>query len=179
MRSTNEPPSRRHRIRVAKPTDCAAIAGLIRELAVYEKLESEVEATAGALERHLFGSRPVAEALIAELDGSAVGFALFFHSFSTFRCKPSLYLEDLFVRPEYRGRGIGRDLFTSCARLAVERDCGRFEWAVLDWNEPAIGFYRSMGARAMTDWTVNRLDDDLLHAAAAGAPLLERETIDG
>jgi GNAT superfamily N-acetyltransferase len=157
-------------IRPAQVDDCETIAAFIRELARYEKLEHEAEATAEHLSRNLFGPRVYAEALIAEVAEVPVGFALFFHSFSTFRGKPSLYLEDLYVQPHQRGRGIGKALFTTCAKLAVERECGRFEWAVLDWNEPAIGFYRSLGAKPMDDWTVNRLDGESLQAVARIAP---------
>jgi GNAT superfamily N-acetyltransferase len=153
-------------IRPAGPSDVATIVTLIRELAAYEKLEDQVHATAEALERHLFGPRPFAEALIAEVDGEPAGFALFFPTYSTFRAQPSLYLEDLFIRPAHRGFGLGRALLTRLARLAVERGCGRLEWAVLNWNEPAIGFYRSLGARPMDEWTVYRLDDGALRALA-------------
>ncbi len=156
-------------IRPARPDDSAAIATLIRELAAYERLEHEAQATADDLRRHLFGERPAAEALIAEVDGQAIGFALYFTNFSTFRGRPGLYLEDLFVRPEHRGRGIGRGLLASVARLAVARGCARVEWAVLDWNEPSIGFYRSLGARPMDEWTVFRLADEPL-ARLAGPP---------
>ena len=157
-------------LRLARPDDCDVIAALIFELATYEKLEHEAKATGDGLRAQMFGPRPYAEAFVAEADGRIVGFALFFHSFSTFRCKPSLYLEDLYVQPAYRSRGIGKALFTSCAKLAAERDCGRMEWSVLDWNEPSIGFYRSLGARPMSDWTVYRLDDEALAAAASLAP---------
>jgi GNAT superfamily N-acetyltransferase len=157
-----------HTIRPARSDDAEAIAALIRELAAYEKLDDEARATPESLHRHLFGPRPFAEALIAEVDGEPVGFALFFHNFSTFRGQPGLYLEDLFVRPEFRGRGLGKSLLARLAALAVERDCGRLEWAVLDWNAPAIGFYRSLGARPMDEWTVFRVDDEALTRLAAG-----------
>ncbi len=157
-----------HTIRPARPDDAEAIAALIRELAAYEKLDDEARATPESLHQHLFGPRPFAEALIAEVDGEPVGFALFFHNFSTFRGQPGLYLEDLFVRPEFRGRGLGKSLLARLAALAVERDCGRLEWAVLDWNAPAIGFYRSLGARPMDEWTVFRVDDEALARLAAG-----------
>lgn len=150
-------------IRPARPDDAEAIADLIRELAVYEKLADQARARPDDLRRHLFGPRPVAEALIAELDGRAVGFALYFHNFSTFLGRPGLYLEDLFVQPEHRGLGIGKALFRALGRIAAERGCGRMEWAVLDWNEPAIGFYRALGARPMDEWTVFRLDGEALN----------------
>jgi GNAT superfamily N-acetyltransferase len=149
-------------LRPARPDDAEAIAGLIVELATYEKLAHEAKATPDDLRRHLFGPRPHAEAILAEVEGRPVGFALFFHNFSTFRGQPGLYLEDLFVKPEHRGLGIGKALLARLAALAVERGCGRLEWAVLDWNEPAIGFYRSLGARPMHDWTVFRVDDEAL-----------------
>lgn len=161
-------------IRAAKPNDSALIAELIRELAVYEKLEHECRADAESIRRQLFsagdGSRgPVAECLIGELDGRAEGFALFFTNFSTFLCRPGLYLEDLFVRPAARGCGLGKTLLAELARLAVERGCGRLEWAVLDWNEPAIGFYKSLGAKPMTEWTVFRLTGETLEKLAEQA----------
>lgn len=149
-------------IRPARPDDAETIAGLIVELARYEKLEHEARATPEALRHHLFGSRPSAEALIAEVQEKPVGLALFFTNFSTFRGAAGLYLEDIFVLPEYRGRGIGKGLFQRLAELAVERGCGRLDWAVLDWNAPAIGFYKSLGARSMDEWTVFRLEDDAL-----------------
>src|SRR5262249_6609571 len=134
----------------------------VRELAVYEKLEPCARATPEDFRRHLFGPRLVAEAVLAEVEGQPVGFALWFATFSTFRGQPGLYLEDLFVRPEFRGRGIGKALLASVARLALERGCGRLEWSVLNWNEPAIGFYRALSARPMDEWTVYRLDDEPL-----------------
>ena len=157
-------------IRPASAEDCETIATLIRELAEYEELAHEAVASADDLRRHLFGPRPFAEALMADCDGEAAGFALFFHNFSTFRGQPGLYLEDLFVRPSRRGRGIGRALLAMLARLAVDRGCGRLEWSVLDWNEPAIGFYRSLGARPMDAWTVYRVDDEPLRRLAGPAP---------
>ena len=147
-------------IRPAVAADCPAIANLIRELAVYEKLEHEAQATAEDLVRHLFGDRPMAEALVVEDGGEPVGFALYFSNFSTFRGQPGIYLEDLFVKPSHRGRGLGKALLARLASIAVDRGCGRFEWSVLDWNAPAIGFYRGLGARPMDDWTVFRLDGD-------------------
>jgi GNAT superfamily N-acetyltransferase len=158
-------------IRPARPDDAETLAALIRELATYEKLEVQARATPEALRRDLFGPRPFAEALVAEVDGGPVGFALFFHNYSTFRGEPGLYLEDLFVRPEHRGLGIGKALLASLARIALERGCGRLEWSVLDWNAPSIGFYRSLGARPMDEWTIYRLDDEPLARLAGLAPL--------
>jgi GNAT superfamily N-acetyltransferase len=145
-------------MRPAVSEDATTLAELIRELAAYEELANEAQATPEALRLHLFGARAYAEALLAEIDEAVVGFALFFHDFSTFRGQPGLYLEDLFVQPAHRGKGIGKALLARLAAVAVERGCGRMEWAVLDWNTPAIGFYRSLGARAMDEWTVYRLD---------------------
>src|SRR5688572_14456786 len=133
-------------IRPASPTDVPVIAELIRGLAEYEKLADEVTLTEADLTEHLFGARRHAEVLLAEEEGRVVGFALFFHNFSTFLAKPGVYLEDLFVRPEARGRGHGKALLVAMARIAVERGCGRFEWSVLDWNTPAIEFYKRLGA---------------------------------
>lgn len=146
-------------IRACEPKDAETLLELIRALAVYEKLEAYVTATAADLTRHLFSPRPSAEAFLATEGNQPVGFALFFTTFSTFRGQSGLYLEDIFVKPEYRGRGIGKSLLRRVAQVAVERRCGRVEWSVLDWNEPAIGFYRAIGARPMEDWTVYRLDD--------------------
>lgn len=151
-----------HQIRLACPEDSATIVELIRQLAIYEKLEDEARATPESIRDHLFGPRPYAEALIAEVDGQAVGFALFFHNFSTFRGQPGLYLEDLFVLPEFRGRGIGKALFSRVGQIALERGCGRYEWSVLDWNQPSIDFYKSFGASPMDDWTVFRIDGESL-----------------
>ena len=151
-------------IRAATADDCETIANLIRELAVYERLENEAKATPDDLRRHLFGPTPRAEAMLAEVEGRPVGFALYFHSFSTFRGRPGIYLEDLFVRPEHRGRGIGSALLARLAVIAAERGCCRLEWAVLNWNEPALGFYRSLGARPMDEWTVYRLVGEPLSA---------------
>jgi GNAT superfamily N-acetyltransferase len=150
------------RIRPAVAADVPVIAELIRGLARFEKLEPEVTMTPELLERNLFGPRPYAEALLAEAAGEAVGFALFFHSFSSFLARPGIYLEDLFVVPEHRGRGVGRTLLMALARLAVERGCGRLEWAVLDWNRDAIGFYERLGARPNSEWTVYRLTGESL-----------------
>jgi GNAT superfamily N-acetyltransferase len=155
-------------IRPVTPDDMETVTNLVRELAVYEKLEDHAKATPEDFRRNLFGPRPAAEAALAEVGGEPVGFALWFTTFSTFRGQPGLYLEDVFVRPSHRGRGIGKALLSMLARLAVERGCGRLEWAVLNWNEPAIGFYRSLGARPMDEWTVYRLDDEPLRRLASG-----------
>lgn len=153
-------------IREAEQRDVPLILELIGALAEYERLAHEMVATEEMLSTALFGERPVAEVLIASLDGQSVGFALYFHNFSTFLGRAGIYLEDLFVRPEARGRGIGRALLERLAAIAVERDCGRLEWSVLDWNEPAIGFYRRLGAEPMSDWTVFRLTGDALRQLA-------------
>jgi len=157
-------------IRPARPEDCETIANLVRELAVYEKLEQFAKATAEDFRANLFGPRPYAEALMAEVDGTPVGLALAFPTFSTFRGQPGLYLEDIFVRPQHRGRGIGKALLASVARLARERGFGRVEWSVLDWNAPAIGFYRALGALPLDEWTVYRIDDGPLDRLASRAP---------
>ncbi len=157
-------------IRSARPEDVPLVVELIRALAVYEKLEDECAPDAGALARHLFGERPYAEVLVASCDGVPAGFALFFPNYSTFLTKPGIYLEDLFVKPEYRGLGVGRALLSHLAALAVERGCGRLEWAVLTWNDPAIGFYERLGARRMEEWRVYRLTGAALEAVAAGIP---------
>jgi GNAT superfamily N-acetyltransferase len=149
-------------LRAATPEDVGLILGFIRDLAAYEKLLDQVVTDEAALTAALFGERPQAEVVIAEHDGAAAGFALYFHNFSTFRGRRGLYLEDLFVRPEHRGAGIGKALLAHLAKLAVERSCARFEWAVLDWNTPAIGFYQSLGARLLDDWRVCRLDGEAL-----------------
>jgi GNAT superfamily N-acetyltransferase len=142
------------------------IATFIRELGDYERLLHEVVVTEEQLRRELFGERPAAEVLIGTLDGEDVGFALFFHNFSTFLGRRGIYLEDLYVRPQARGRGVGRLLLARVARLAVDRGCGRLEWSVLDWNTPAIDFYRRMGARPMDEWTVHRVTGPALDALA-------------
>lgn len=157
-------------IRAATAADTATILGFIRDLAAYEKLSHEVVADEDRLRATLFGPRPAAEVLIAERAGAAVGFALFFQSYSTFLAKPGLYLEDLFVQPAARGAGVGSALLSALARIAVDRDYGRFEWSVLDWNEPAIRLYRSLGAASMDEWTVNRLTGAPLAALAARWP---------
>ena len=154
-------------IRAATPADIESIAELIRALAEYERLSHEATFDVEDLRQALFGEPIYAEVLIAESDGHAVGFALFFHNFSTFLAKPGIYLEDLFVRPEHRGRGHGRALLAALAHLAVERGCARVEWSVLDWNEPSIGFYRAIGAVSMDEWTVFRLTDSALMTLAA------------
>jgi GNAT superfamily N-acetyltransferase len=153
-------------IRAATPDDLPTIARLIRALAEYEKLSDRVVFNEDQLGRHLFGPRPYAEVLLAECDGNVVGFALFFHSFSTFLGRPGIYLEDLFVEPAYRGRGFGKALLIALAKLAAERGCGRVEWAVLDWNEPSIRFYQSLGAVPNSDWIVYRLQGNSLEALA-------------
>jgi GNAT superfamily N-acetyltransferase len=154
-------------IRPAIEPDAATILRFVRELAEYEREPDAVVATEETLAQALFGPDPAAEALIAEQDGVAVGFALFFHNFSTWTGRRGIYLEDLYVTPDARGSGAGKALLAALAKLAVERGCARFEWAVLDWNEPAIGFYKSLGARPMDEWTVFRLDGDALTRLAA------------
>jgi len=151
-------------IRPAERADVPVVAELIWQLARFEKLESQVVLTEDLLEAGLFGPRPYAEAVIAEDDGEPIGFALFFHSFSTFLARPGLYLEDLFVLPVHRGQGVGRALLSHLARLAVERECGRMEWAVLSWNKDAIRFYERLGAHPNSEWTVYRLDGEALNA---------------
>ncbi|MDR7155923.1 GNAT superfamily N-acetyltransferase [Sphingobium xenophagum] len=153
-------------IRTAEPGDIDTIIQFIRDLADYEKLAHAVNTDRDTLARYLFGPRPMAEVLIAERQGDAIGFALFFHNFSTFEGRPGLYLEDLFVRPEARGAGAGKALLVRLAQLAVERDCARLEWSVLDWNEPAIAVYRAIGAVPMDEWTIQRLDGASLQALA-------------
>ena len=154
-------------IRPASIDDVPLIRALIAELAEYERLADAAVATDDDLRAQLFGAQPAAEVLIGEVDGQAAGFALFFHNFSTFLGKRGLYLEDLFVRPAHRGSGLGQHLMAALARIAVQRDCGRFEWSVLDWNAPAIGFYRRIGAVGMHEWTVQRLEGEALHALAS------------
>ena len=156
----------RAEIRPATEDDVPIILSLIRELAAYERLSHEVVATEGLLRESLFGERRGAEVLIACCKGAPAGFALFFHNFSTFLGRPGIYLEDLYVKPEFRGRGIGRALLTHLARLAKERGCGRLEWAVLDWNEPAIKLYKSIGAVPMDEWTVYRVTGEALETLA-------------
>jgi GNAT superfamily N-acetyltransferase len=164
-------------IRAAAEHEVARVLELIRGLAKYERLEHELVATEQDLREALFGSTRYAEVVFACLGSEPVGFALFFHNFSTFRGKPGIYLEDLFVLPEARGRGIGKRLLTWLARTAIERGCARLEWSVLDWNEPAIGFYRSLGAVPMDEWTTFRVADAALTALAGAdeAPLTQDE----
>lgn len=154
-------------IRPAVATDAGLIFAFVRELAEYEKLSHEVVTDEAGLAAQLFGERPHAEVLIAEVDGAPAGFALFFHNFSTLVGKPGLYLEDLFIRPTFRGLGLGKRLMLRLAQIAIERDCGRFEWSVLDWNQPAIDFYRSLGAVGMDAWTMQRVSGDALQTLAA------------
>jgi GNAT superfamily N-acetyltransferase len=158
-------------VRPAASADVELVLGFIRELAEYERLSHEVTATSEQIHAALFGPRPYAEAVLGCIDGEPCGFALFFHNFSTFLGKPGLYLEDLYVRPSARGRGLGSYLLAWLAALALERDCGRFEWAVLDWNEPALKVYRSLGARAADDWTIQRVTGEALRQLAAKARL--------
>lgn len=154
-------------LRPATRDDPPLILALIRELAEYEKLAHEVVATEAQLEESLFSERPYAEVVIAEWHNEPAGFALFFHNFSTFLGRRGLYLEDPFVRPALRGKGIGKALLAHLARIAVERGCGRFEWAVLDWNEPARRFYESLGAKAVSEWDIFRVTGEALQALAA------------
>ena len=153
----------------ARPEDVPVILALIRGLADYEKLSNQAVATEEDVREAIFGAKPSAEVILAWARDVPVGFALFFHNFSTFLGRPGLYLEDLFVVPEWRGRGVGRFLLSHLARVAVERNCGRMEWAVLDWNEPAIGFYKRLGASVLEDWRICRLTGDALKRAAAAA----------
>ncbi len=154
-------------IRNATPEDITTIAELIQELAAYEKLSHEVAFTEAQLKNNLFGSTPRAEVVLAEDEGRVVGFALFFHNFSTFLGKPGIYLEDLYVRPSFRRKGYGRLMLAHLAKLALERDCGRLEWSVLNWNELAINVYRALGAKPMDEWTVYRLTGDALAKLAS------------
>ena len=154
-------------IRSATSADISLIGQFIRDLAEYEKLAHEVRFDEAVMAQKLFGQRPYAEVLIGEIDGTPQGFALFFHNFSTFEGRPGIYLEDLFVRPDARGSGLGKALLGKLAALAVERDCARLEWSVLDWNTPAIDFYKALGARPMDEWTVYRVDGDALTGLAA------------
>ena len=155
-------------IRPATAADVPVVLAFIRELAIYEHLEHEVVAREADVHAALFGPRPYAEVALACLDGEPVGFALYFHNFSTFVGQPGIYLEDLFVRPAARGLGAGKRLFAYLAKLALERGCARLDWAVLDWNEPSIGFYRSLGAVDQSEWTTYRLDGEALTRLAAG-----------
>jgi GNAT superfamily N-acetyltransferase len=155
-------------IRPARPSDAATLHSLVGELARYENLASQMVATEEQLHAHLFGSRPYAEALIAEDDGVPVGFAVFFHNYSTFMGRPGLYVEDVFVLPAHRRKGHGRALFRELAQVALDRGCARFEWSVLDWNEPAIAFYRSLGAAVLPDWRICRMTGEALVTLARG-----------
>ncbi|HEX6019251.1 MAG TPA: GNAT family N-acetyltransferase [Burkholderiaceae bacterium] len=156
----------KHRLRAAEPRDVSAIVGLIRELAEFEQLTHLLQVTPRTLEPHLFGERPTVECMVGEVGGEVVAFALYFTNFSTFLAKPGLYLEDLYVKPAHRGRGLGRALLEHLGALAVQRDYGRFEWSVLDWNEHAIGFYQGMGATVMPDWRICRVTGDALQRFA-------------
>ena len=153
-------------IREAAPSDVPLILSFIKGIADYEKLADEVVATEDGLREHLFALRPAAEVCLGFLDGEAAAFAVFFHNFSTFLGRPGLHLEDLYVKPEFRGKGIGSAMLSHVARIAVERKCGRFEWAVLDWNEPAIELYKKLGARAMSEWTIFRMTGDAIRNLA-------------
>lgn len=153
-------------IRPARVEDCEQILSLIMELAVYEKLADQVVATPQVLAHTLFGPRPYAEVLLAEMQGKVVAYALFFYSFSTFIGRPGLYLEDIYVQPAWRHQGIGRAMMTRVAQIAVDSQCARFEWSVLDWNEPSIAFYRSIGAEPMNGWTQQRLSGQALQQLA-------------
>src|SRR6185503_14299063 len=157
-------------IRPATESEVPALLAFIRELAAYEKLTHEVSATEQQLRATLFGPRPFAEALLACADNQPVGFALFFHNYSTFLARPGLYLEDLYVRPAFRGKGFGKLLLTTVARLAIERGCGRYEWSVLDWNAPSIRFYESLGAEMKSDWRIMRVTGAALKNMAKLAP---------
>ncbi|MCL2935716.1 MAG: GNAT family N-acetyltransferase [Trichodesmium sp. St16_bin2-tuft] len=162
-------------LRAATPADVSLLFDLIKALAEYEKLSHTVTGNVASLEAHLFGEpgadrsnhRPIAEAIIAELRGQPVGFSLFFHNYSTFLTQPGIYIEDLFVLPEYRGRGIGKRLVSYVAELAVSRNCGRLEWSVLDWNESAIGFYQNIGASILDEWRICRVTDNALSSLAS------------
>jgi GNAT superfamily N-acetyltransferase len=153
-------------LRPAVPADLPAIVALIRELADFEQLSHLVETTEEGLRPHLFGERPVAECVVAEVAGAVVAFALFFTNFSTFKCRPGLYLEDLYVQPAHRGAGLGKALLRHLGALALARGCGRFEWSVLDWNANAIAFYQQMGATVMPDWRICRVSGEALAAMA-------------
>jgi GNAT superfamily N-acetyltransferase len=153
-------------LRPAAPADCADIARLVKALAEYEKLADHARASAQDFHRALFGETPCAQAAVALVDGATVGFALWFYNFSTFAGRAGLYVEDVFVEPAHRGAGIGRAFFRAMAAHAVEQGCARMEWSVLDWNAPAIAFYRALGAEPMDEWTVQRLSGDTLHRLA-------------
>ena len=157
-------------LRLATEQDVPQILAFIQGLAEYEKLADQVVATEASLAKTLFGDKPYAEVVIAEYQQQAAGFALFFHNYSTFLAKPGIYLEDLFVLPQFRGKGLGKTLLSYLAKLALERDCGRLEWSVLDWNQPAIDFYQAQGAKMLHDWRINRVSgNQLTQLAAQGA----------
>ena len=154
-------------LRLATEQDVPQILAFIQGLAEYEKLADQVVATEASLAKTLFGDKPYAEVVIAEYQQQAAGFALFFHNYSTFLAKPGIYLEDLFVLPQFRGKGLGKTLLSYLAKLALERDCGRLEWSVLDWNQPAIDFYQAQGAKMLHDWRINRVSGNQLTQLAA------------
>ena len=154
-------------IRAASRADAPTVFGLIRKLAEYERLTHELVFDEGQMTEHLFGERPYAEILLAEDGGQAVGYAVFYHNYSTFVGKPGIYLEDIFVLPDYRGRGHGKALFQAVVRAAAERGCGRMEWTALNWNQPAIEFYEAFGAEKLSEWTTFRLSGEKLAQAAA------------
>jgi GNAT superfamily N-acetyltransferase len=153
-------------IRPATPHDVPAILGFIHELAAYEELLHEVEATSEQLQQHLFGPQPKAHALMAELNGSRVGYALYFYNFSTFLGRPGIHLEDLYVQPAFRGQGLGKGMLIHLAKVAIAEGCGRLEWNVLNWNEPSIKFYKKLGAESMDDWTTMRVTGESLQQLA-------------
>ena len=155
-------------IRPATPEDVSQILAFVRNLAEYERQPDAVEATEPMLHEALFGERPAAETVIAEIEGAPVGFALFFHNFSTWTGRPGIYVEDLYVEPSARGAGVGKALLKNVAKLALDRGCGRLEWSVLDWNKPAIDFYLALGSQAMDEWTVHRVTGDDLVRLAGG-----------
>lgn len=170
----SEPGAPNLRIRDAVPGDAALVLSFIEALADYEKLRHECFATVAEIDRALFGADPVPRVLIAEWSGEPVGFALWFRNFSTFLARPGIWLEDLFVRPDARGRGVGKALLAELARIAVERGYGRVEWWVLDWNAPSIAFYESLGAQPMDEWTVFRLTGDAMERLGASTPARSR-----
>jgi GNAT superfamily N-acetyltransferase len=163
------------KIKHAVKKDVPLILSFIKELAEYEHLSKSVTATDKILSKNLFGRKKVAETLIAYLDGKPAGFAVFFHNFSTFLGKPGIYLEDLFVKPEFRGKGIGKRLFVEVARIAKNRDCGRLEWSVLNWNKPAIDFYKKLGAKPLSEWTMYRITGSALGKLAE----MKSNSVDG
>ncbi len=164
-------------IRKATKDDTGTVLSFIKKLAGYEKLENEVKATRDLLEKNLFGEKAVAKCLLGFYDGIPVCFSIYFYNFSTFLGKPGLYLEDLFVLPEYRGRGFGKAMLVHLARTAVEEDCGRFEWAVLDWNEPALKFYESLGAEKLDDWIIHRVTGEALQKLAKETVEIKDKTL--